>query len=200
MKQKLPKLLIIVLVLAQLPTLVNAQWTPFQYEVYKLAWRTAPLTSIKLKASGYDYVTVTIQRDANNKTESSSAVFNPLFSKQEFRSTSVKSGNLIIHTTEKKDPDNGLANFTTTQIDSFYTDGNNVDTMIMEHHFDETTGQKTSTLKTRIDYNGTEVVKLTRLNRNSASNTFELSQIAEFKFNGGLIDSVKSIENQSGTF
>ena len=134
--------------------LASAQWTPNQVETSKLAWRTAPLTSVKLKAAGFDYITIGIIRDANKKIESTSVVFNPLISKEEYKSTSVKNGNMIVYTTEKKDPDNGLANFVVVGIDTLYTDANHLDTAVIEHNVDETSGAITSALKTTYAYNG----------------------------------------------
>ena len=159
MKKNLLKLTLFLLTF-QLSNLASAQWTPNQVETSKLAWRTAPLTSVKLKAAGFDYITIGIIRDANQKIESTSVVFNPLISKEEYKSTSVKNGNMIVYTTEKKDPDNGLANFVVVGIDTLYTDANHLDTAVIEHNVDETSGAITSALKTTYAYNGNEVVKI----------------------------------------
>ena len=66
MKKNLLKLTLFLLTF-QLSNLASAQWTPNQVETSKLAWRTAPLTSVKLKAAGFDYITIDIIRDANQK-------------------------------------------------------------------------------------------------------------------------------------
>lgn len=191
MKKTLLKLTLFLLTF-QLSNLASAQWTPNQFETYKLAWRTAPLTSVKLKAAGFDYITIDIIRDANQKIESTSVVFNPLISKEEYKSTSVKNGNMIVYTTEKKDPDNGLPNFVVVGIDTLYTDANHLDTAVIEHNVDETSGAITSALKTTYAYNGNEVVKINRLRKDASTHIYMVSQFVNFVFVGNEIDSALS--------
>ena len=191
MKKNLLKLTLF-LVTFHLSNLASAQWAPHQFKTYKHAWRTAPLTSVVLKVSGFDYVTIKIVRDANQKIESTSVVFNPLFSTEEYKSTSVKNGNMIFYTTEKKDPDNGIPNFVVVGLDTLYIDANNIDTAIVEHNVDETTGAITSNRKTTYVYSGSEISNIYRYTLDASTNMYKISQFVNFVFAGNELDSAVS--------
>ncbi|TNE55666.1 MAG: T9SS type A sorting domain-containing protein [Bacteroidetes bacterium] len=152
---------------------------------------TSFIDCINIKASGFDYVSVSVTRDANNKITDIYALNNPALEDKEERTQSSFSGNEITYTIEMRDPNNGINSFSTVRTERFYVDQSSfLDTLIIVSQFDALSGQITSVDSNYYEYVGDRLQRI----HNAGSTRY-----SELVYSGNQLDSIKMYQLYQGS-
>lgn len=164
--------------------------TPYALKGLELTYLTTNVSCVKLKVSGFDYYSASVQFYSNNKIQGYTGSTNSLFTDQEERATSVTNGNEIEYLCEIKKPSSGINDFTKIQEERFFFDGNTLlDTMVIIKKHDVSTGALNSTDTVKYLYNGTKLIRV--VGKISYS---------EYTYNGALLDRITTYQNTGFSF
>lgn len=172
--------------------IANAQIiTPYSVKGLKQTYITDYATCISLKASGYDYYSAEIVRDANNKIVSYEGRTNAQLEETYERATSTANDSVIEYLCEIKKPNDGISDFTKFEIQKFYFDATTkLDTTIIIDKYDVDNGTLTNSDTVHYIYNTDNMLIKSRKGKAGA--------YADLIYNGTLLDSVNDYFSNGG--